>query len=310
MTCFNPRDAWYATGCTDKGKRPVVFKRPDSWPRRSPSELKLPCGECVGCSNDYANAFAIRCVHEAKLHKFNSFLTVTYDDDYLPKNGSLCKRDIDLFLKRLRKTIAPDRIKVFGCGEYGDKTLRPHYHLCIFGYCPDDGIVIRQGKDPLYTSVYLGQLWSKGYVNYGNVSFGSAAYVAGYIFKKRRNKGNEVLYKRVDGVTGECVDVVPEFTIISNGGRKGSGGIASEYYKRFGSDLYPADEAVINGRKVTPPRYYDKKLEEVDPDLLARIKEQRISAAIEHKENSTWERLKVREQVALARLKSNRKVQL
>lgn len=43
---------------------------------------------------------------------------------------SLNKRDVQLFLKRLRN--AGFHFQYFGCGEYGDLSARPHYHLLIF----------------------------------------------------------------------------------------------------------------------------------------------------------------------------------
>lgn len=51
--------------------------------------------------------------------------------------GYLSKRDIQLFLKILRKKIY-ERFQVFNsvryfiCGEYGPKTFRPHYHCLLF----------------------------------------------------------------------------------------------------------------------------------------------------------------------------------
>ncbi len=74
-------------------------------------------------------------------------MTLTYDDEHLPINDyvdsdgvihgkpTLRKRDVQLFLKRLRKNYKYDNhIKYFCCGEYGGKTFRPHYHLIIFGF--------------------------------------------------------------------------------------------------------------------------------------------------------------------------------
>lgn len=58
------------------------------------------------------------------------FLTLTYNDEHLPPGAQLSKRDLQLFIKRLRK-VNPG-IKYFAVGEYGTDKGRPHYHLVIF----------------------------------------------------------------------------------------------------------------------------------------------------------------------------------
>jgi hypothetical protein len=65
------------------------------------------------------------------------FLTLTYDTAHVPitEKGymTLCKSDVQLFLKRLRKSLPESKIKYYAVGEYGGKTMRPHYHLILFG---------------------------------------------------------------------------------------------------------------------------------------------------------------------------------
>jgi hypothetical protein len=59
-------------------------------------------------------------------------------------------------MKRLRKKIQPLKIRFFHCGEYGDKTRRPHYHALIFGYgFPDKKIFKKQKSGDLFTSDML-----------------------------------------------------------------------------------------------------------------------------------------------------------
>jgi len=69
-----------------------------------------------------------------------------------------------MFIKRLRKSISPLKIKYFSCGEYGDQYLRPHYHLIIFGYDFQDKLFWKMsgsGK-PIYCSYELEKLWPYG----------------------------------------------------------------------------------------------------------------------------------------------------
>ncbi|ACZ33198.1 conserved hypothetical protein [Chlamydia pneumoniae LPCoLN] len=94
----------------------------------------MPCLKCRFCRTQHAKVWSYRCVHEASLYEKNCFLTLTYDDKHLPQYGSLVKLHLQLFLKRLRDRISPHKIRYFGCGEYGTKLQRPHYHLLIFNY--------------------------------------------------------------------------------------------------------------------------------------------------------------------------------
>lgn len=112
----------------------------------------VPCGKCPACLSRRRQEWVYRNEVELK-HSTNCFfVTLTYADQFLPvgSNGmpTLRKRHFQLFMKRLRKSIEPHRIRFFGCGEYGDKTLRPHYHLLIYNW-PEDKYLI---DDYIYKS--------------------------------------------------------------------------------------------------------------------------------------------------------------
>lgn len=102
MSCTKPLLAWKSNNWDDyeNGKGKMVFAKQLGIPG---SEMELPCGQCIGCRLDRARAWAARCLHEAESYQDNCFLTLTYDDDHLPKDNSLNKRDIILFIKKLRK---------------------------------------------------------------------------------------------------------------------------------------------------------------------------------------------------------------
>lgn len=96
------------------------------------TKLMVPCRKCLGCSLDYSKEWSFRCLLEASLHRDNCFVTLTYDNSNCPYEIS--KKDVQDFLKRLRKAVFPLKIRYYCCGEYGSKYLRPHYHLILFGY--------------------------------------------------------------------------------------------------------------------------------------------------------------------------------
>jgi len=255
------------------------------------SPFEVPCGRCVGCRLDKSRVWALRCVHEASLHDENSFITLTYAPEHLPSDGGLVKEDFQKFMKRLRKKFAPRRIRYYMCGEYGDRTNRPHYHALLFGLDFSDREALppsASGAD-LFTSKTLEKVWGKGFVTVGDVTFESAAYCARYIMKKLNGPACEVVndetglrpYERFDSRTGEIVEVEKEYCAMSR-----RPGIARDWIQKFTGDCYPKDFVTVRGVKVRPPRYYDQYLESVNPDLLDDVKAQRAFVSSLSDDNS------------------------
>lgn len=123
---------------------------------------------------------------EAAQYTDNCFLTMTYSDEYLPSNLSVSPRTLSLFMKRLRKSW-PDKIRYFGCGEYGDTTMRPHYHLALFNFpsCIRGQTRLTKENRPCCEICSLVQsAWPYGGVMLGSLEQASIAYVAGYVTKK------------------------------------------------------------------------------------------------------------------------------
>lgn len=93
-------------------------------PWSHPTSGVIKCGQCMECRLAYSREWAIRITHEAAMHERNCFLTLTYDDDHLPKYGQLVKSDLQKFFKRLRHHF---NFKYVACGEYGERRRRPHF---------------------------------------------------------------------------------------------------------------------------------------------------------------------------------------
>lgn len=94
MACYALLSAWKKPGGG------ITFKKGEAVGLKP---IKLPCGQCLGCRLDYSREWAVRCTHESLLHKENSFITLTYDDEHLPEDGGLVKKHWQDFCKRLRK---------------------------------------------------------------------------------------------------------------------------------------------------------------------------------------------------------------
>lgn len=324
MPCYAPITAWRSKVKNDSGKRPLVFNPNDGF---KDMEVTVPCGKCYGCRLEYSRQWAVRCVHEAQMHDDNCFITLTFNDDNLPKDHSIRKEHLQKFFKRLRRHLdreaekhghLPIRFKYFACGEYGESTHRPHYHAILFGYdFPDKILHTKRNGNILFRSALLESLWPFGYSLIGDVSFESCAYVARYVMKKRKGDRDYVdpqtglknyeFYLIGDIETGEVFEVEPEFVLMS----RGSGvptdpdvwryGIGRSWLSAFSSDT-KKDFITLNGVKMKLPKYYDSVLEMEDEVDMMRRKRRRKTAAELRKEDNTFERLQVKEKVKRAQL--------
>lgn len=238
-------------------------------------------------------------MHEAQEHEFNSFVTLTYDQENIPEGGSLDVRDWQLFAKRARR--AGHKFRFYHCGEYGDLTRRPHYHAALFGldFHEDRREHSQHRGNKLYTSPRLTDLWGKGHALIGALTFQSAAYVARYIMKKRTGQQADTHYDQVDPATGEVRRLSPEYTTMSR-----RPGIGKTWFDKYATDVYPSDFVVVNGHKARPPAFYDSQFEVLDPVAHAALKSQRQQNAEKHRDNNTPERLKIREECQTAKIRT------
>lgn len=283
-----------------KTGRPVFISRGSDFPvgLSDDRKLLLPCGKCVGCRFDTSRSLAVRCAHETTLYDDglnNSFVTLTYDDKHLPHNGSLVKKDVQDFLKRLRYFRPDNVIRYFYCGEYGTDNMRPHYHLILFNTDFPDKVLWRViGDSRLYISQELFDIWGKGFVTIGHVTFQSAAYVARYVTKKiHQDDSNYPPYSFVD-FNGEIQHVIGEYQNMS----KSNGGLGYGWYSQYKHDIYNRGFIVLdNDFKCKIPTYYDRCYEKEHPELFAVVKAQRKEKAQEMSlsPDNQLERLIVRE---------------
>lgn len=168
----------------------------------------FPCGSCYECQKKRRLDWSFRLGEELKHATTAKFITLTYDDDKLPrtKNGypTLNKRDIQIFMKRIRNAQRKQLIKSYGwkkpiwmkhnrwqklisyklkkrnapkiryyyCGEYGSKTNRPHYHAIIFNTLPD--VILN-----------MGNIWDNGFIRVDNLNPQRINYTTKYMLKQQ-----------------------------------------------------------------------------------------------------------------------------
>lgn len=266
MACLKPNHA-YKSSLVSKttGKNKVIVVDTDEAYKliaKGVDVFPVRCGQCIGCRLDNAREWATKMMCEYQLHDESIFLTLTYDDEHLPEDGSLHPEHLSSFIKNLRRQIeyhqGDIKIRFYGCGEYGDQYSRPHFHVIIFGWRPSDG---RRYSDKLYTSRFIEKIWKRGWCPYGNVTFESCAYVARYVTKKVTGKMADFYY---DGLE-------PEFARMSR-----RPGIGKGFFEKYQSQLIRDDYIVVrDGIKVPLPRYFNKIFEEYYPSKYEEIKSQR-----------------------------------
>lgn len=137
--------------------------------------IPLSCGGCLPCRIKQTSLWKNRQILESYTHDENAFVTLTYSEEELPKDGSVSPTTLKLFLKRLRKALSPRKIRFYAVGEYGEKSLRPHYHLSLFGASISDELIVQKA-------------WGFGHTLTAEFNAATAAYVCGYITHKWKNK--------------------------------------------------------------------------------------------------------------------------
>lgn len=294
MPCFSPVKAWRLP---QGGRLLFGDREPDYLARR----IQIPCGQCIGCRLERSRQWAVRCVLESSLYEDNTFVTLTYEDKHLPTGGTLVLKHLQDFLKRLRDRVGYGRFRYYACGEYGDQFRRPHYHALLFNLDFVDKVFDRYTDrgDAVYRSQFLEEVWGYGRCELGSVTFNSAAYVARYVVDKINGDVAESHYQSVDEF-GEIHSLVPEFSVMSR-----RPGIGDAWIRKYFSDVYPRDYVVVNGVRCKPPRFFDNRFfNALTDDFFAEIKDGRADRAFERRGDNSPDRLAVRQEVIVRRLRS------
>lgn len=273
MTCVYPLAAFRSkTVNPETGVRGITFSAREGV---QDEKLDLPCGKCLGCKEDQAKDWTTRLYCESLGYERSAFLTITYDDDNYPLDGKINKRDMQLFLKRLRNQ--GDKLRYFICGEYGGITKRPHYHAIIFGMdfrSPYEQVI----GENLFLYPDMEKYWNKGRVVIAPVTPASIAYVAGYAVKKIG-----------DDDTFNMMSKVPP--------------IGKEYCMKYAKNINEMGGVVV-GDSINPvPKVFFDWSEDLEP-----LKEQQLEYVRTMSPNDKWEkrkRLRGREKSLRSKAKNN-----
>ena len=313
MDCLNPVPCWFigSAPCKRDGiVSPVLTFSPKS----AISYLRsigqdetmldaighsVPCGKCLNCLVRKRRDMATRICKEAQMSTQVCFITLTYNDDNVPKfdvdnwDDRLCldKSHLQLFIKRLRADleyhgiVQRGTIRYFAVGEYGPLTFRPHYHLILFGWKPTDICLHGKSKSGhlIYTSPTLEHSWKLGYSYVEDFSPYAARYCARYVTKKLTKDK----VPQLDGL--------PDEFFLSSKGRaselgSSKGGIGALWCDMFGAQAAEDGFVLINHGnrliKAATPLYFLDRLRSKNPLLWQQLRERKLKWRIDHAENT------------------------
>lgn len=230
--------------------RPIMLRDEESV-----GMFKVPCGKCYACRGNKAEEMAYRLVDEKRYHKESCFVTLTYDEESVPKKewygykiNELRKKDVQLFMKRLRR-VKNKKIRYYVVGEYGEGLLRPHYHCMLFGVRFYDLEEIYIDGKIRYTSKELSRIWKYGFNTVGDITGDSSYYVSKYM-----NKMDSDIVDKLDRY-----GLQRPFTLVSKG-RGEIKGIGSRFIKDHSEEFEKRGFRYIDGYKKGIGRYYKNKI--------------------------------------------------
>lgn len=279
MTCFHPSvAAWYKPEY--QASRPGSLSKPlflglfrgldvdytasitlPAWITDKLTLYQLPCGKCEGCRVAQMQQWQFRAECELKNHADNAFITLTVDEPHMNEVFPFYMvrhRFFQLFMKKLRKGLKTTKIRYIMCAEYGTHTLRPHYHVIVFGWFPPDYQYFYTGKTgyTVYTSDCLNRLWtnsdgdSLGYHTVSVANSQTVRYLVGYVMKK----SGSLYYP----------GFAPPYLRVST-----RPAIGLDWYRKYGDSVFahsglnfPNDYVYLGRSKISVPRYYVKKFKE------------------------------------------------
>ena len=217
-----------------------------------------PCGKCEFCLSKKRSQWVFRLSEHFAHCDSAVFVTLTYQDSTVPyfvNSGTdrfphftclgtvglesslspdiipgVYKRDVQLFLKKLRKRLYPFKFSYFCCSEYGPTTGRPHYHLILFDI-------------PKFIDIYeyIDTCWDKGFISVSDVNPARIKYVCKYC---------------INPLSSDLVRP-KTFMLCSKGiGKSYSDDVSNVAYHRNGNRSF-----IQKGDRIIPlPRYLKEKI--------------------------------------------------
>lgn len=239
--------------------------------------ISYPCGKCPLCIRKRLSTWIFRIEKEMERSTNSQFITLTYDNEHLPADKSVNKRDIQLFLKRLRKNQSlrggehHQPIRYIAVSEYGTKYARPHYHLLLF-------------NSPSHQEIT--KAWGAGITTSTPITLGRIRYVFKYIAKAK---------------TGTKLGLAKEFQLTSKGiGANYLTPAMIDYHNRQIENCYIVKK---DGHTLPIPKYYKTKLYSEDTALqVTDYQQKRIDAIQDEQIRNIMQKFRISEKIARQKL--------
>lgn len=240
----------------------------------------MPCGKCLNCLSAKRAELSIRLQIHTKYYQGSTMMiTLTYDNDHLVygQDMTLVRSHVSEFIKAYKRKnhLHNQFFTYFGCGEYGDKFHRPHYHLVFFG----DAILEKYfWQDTAKAEAHLRECWPHGNTWCGIADVSGIHYICKYVMKEDLNEITDqlpfpVYSKRLGAIwfeTYECARMRAQLEFLTvwkneiykncprfDKDDKDSLLAAQDYFSEF----VPSWKVVLDsGKVVRLPRYFRKQL--------------------------------------------------
>lgn len=299
ISCTSPLRGWIIGTNPKTGKKILKItsfvesdlRVGDRFLDRDKDSIPIPCGQCLSCRMARAQDWTNRLLCEFQMHDPDSchFVTLTYDPDHISRCApavdkstgevlplfSISKREVQLFMKRLRKQFPDQRIRFFACGEYGGESHRPHYHIILFGLHLPDGDLKPYKRSQLgyvyYNSDCLSMAWPFGFVVVAPVTPETCGYTARYLLKKQGD----------DNLVFRDFYLEAPFNLCSR-----KPGIGFEFYNAH-PEIFDRNSFIVlpterGSHKFAPPKYFERLYEQDRPEEATARKEMKKLYAIDH----------------------------
>ena len=141
-------------------------------PNRLDDGTEVACRKCWQCKRNRVNDLVGRCIAESKYATQTYAVTLTYANDAGVNAVSLVYKDVQDFMKRLRKRY---KVRYICAGEYGTAKGRAHWHIILFF----------KGKAPkIEEDVRVNwKYWTHGYSYFQQPDWKGFQYVLKYVLK-------------------------------------------------------------------------------------------------------------------------------
>lgn len=251
-------------------KKPITLKGGDV----------VPCGKCVSCLANQRQEWVFRLQEEFSHCNFGLFVTLTYNEESIPADLSVNKRDCQLFFKRLRKRLGKSgTFRYYFISEYGDHGHRPHYHGLFF---------FHDGFDRRFVYDSIEEAWHNGFVKFGEIETGSIVYCTKYCLKKNtvppgRKSNFRLVSKQNGGIGYQYLDRMGEFHkddfinnmsyVVRDGVRcRMPGGFRDKIYKDIYGKHRSLNPAYMQFRELKRSLTLDRKYNEFNKGFAEFLK--------------------------------------